>query len=275
MGVRGLTRVVGWLPAGVIMILGSASTAAADLTADQVIARHIEASGGDRAWREIQTMAWTGRIESGRVGNYGVPFLLMFKRPNATHFEIMAQNQKSLRIYDGTKGWKLRPTTQGKPEWQDYTAEELLFARDAAGLDGPLFDYKEKGVKVALHGTGTVEGHEAYRLEVTLPSGQMRTDWIDAKSFLELKYDRSIRDRAGRTGTVSVYYRNHQKIQGLVLPLTIETGDPGNVTDKMMIDKIALNPTLPENAFSKAAIAPQRRGGVVIDAGTPSAARPP
>jgi outer membrane lipoprotein-sorting protein len=273
MGARGWAcRGVGWLPAGLIMILWSASAVSGapgtELTADEVIARYVDASGGAKAWREIQTMAWTGRIESGRVGNYGVPFLLMFKRPNATHFEIMAQNQKSLRVFDGSTGWKLRPSNQGKPEWQKYTDEEVRFAQDASGLDGPLFDYKAKGVSVVAKGMGTIEGHQAYRLEVTLPSGQRRTDWIDAKSFLELKYDRSVQDAAGRAGVVSVYYRNHQKIQGLVLPLTIETGDvAGKLTDKMLIDKIALNPTLPEKAFSKPTLASQRRGGVVIDTG--------
>lgn len=252
-----------------------AAGAAADLTADQIVARYMEASGGAQAWQDIKTMGWTGRIESGRVGNYGVPFLLMFKRPNSTHFEIMAQNQKSLRVFDGTTGWKLHPTDQGRPEWQNYTAEEVRFAQDAAGLDGPLFGYKDKGVSVVSKGTGTIEGHTAYRLEVTLPSGQTRTDWIDAKSFLELRYDRIVRDAAGRQGTVSVYYRNHQKIQGLVLPLTIETGDvAGKLTDKMMIDKIALNPTLPDNAFSKP-IVPQRRGGVIIDTAKPPVARSP
>jgi outer membrane lipoprotein-sorting protein len=282
MDVRGLTR---WdvcrLSAGVIVTVWSASAAvgaaATDLTVDQIIARHIEASGGTQAWREIHTMAWTGRIESGRVGNFGVPFLLMFKRPNATHFEIMAQNQKSLRVFDGTMGWKLRPNNQGKPEWQNYTADEASFARDAAGLDGPLFDSREKGVSVVLHGTGTVEGHRAYRLDVTLPSGQVRTDWIDAESFLELRYDRSAGNASGQTGIVSVYYRNYKTIQGLVLPLTIETGNAaGTVTDKMMIDKVALNPTLPDNAFSKPTIASKRLGGVVIDTtqAPPPAARP-
>lgn len=281
MDVRGLTR---WgvcrLSAGIIMSLWSSSAsvgaAATDLTVDQILARHIEASGGTQAWREIHAMAWTGHIESGRVGSYGVPFLLMFKRPNATHFEIMAQNQKSLRIFDGTMGWKLNPNGQGKPEWQNYSAEEVSFALDAAGLDGPLFDSKEKGIRVVLHGTGTVEGHRAYRLDVTLPSGQTRTDWIDAKSFLELKYDRSIKNASGQTGVVSVYYRDYKTIQGLVLPLTIETGNPGKVTDKMMIEKVALNPTLPDTAFSKPAIASKRLGGVAIDTtqAPPPSARP-
>ena len=255
---------------GVIVILWSAGptagAAATDLTVDQILARHTEASGGAQAWRDIQTMAWTGHIDSGAGRVKGVPFLLMFKRPNATHFEVMVQNQKSLRVFDGSAGWKLRPKDQGGPEWLDYSTDEVRSAQDAAGLDGPLFDPREKGVKVSLRGTGTVEGHMAYRLEVVLPSGQTRTDWIDAKSFLELKYERAVRDAAGHTGTVSVYLRDFRKIQGLVLPLTIETGNAGGGDpEKMRIEKVALNPELPGNAFSRPTIASKRRGGVVID----------
>jgi hypothetical protein len=245
------------------------------LTVDQIIARHIEARGGAQAWRDIQTMAWTGHIDSGPGKVNGVPFLLMFKRPNATHFEVMVQNQKSLRVFDGSAGWKLRPKDQGAPEWQDYSTDEVRSAQDAAGLDGPLFDHQEKGVKVALRGTGTVEGHKAYSLEVALPSGETRTDWIDAKSFLELKYERVVHDTAGHTGKVSVYLRDYQKIQGLVLPLTIETGNAGGGDpERMRIEKIALNPELPGNAFSRATIASKRRGGVVIDTTKPALARP-
>ncbi len=280
MDVRGLTRRgVRRLSTGVIMILWSANAAvggaATDLTVDQILARHIEARGGAQAWRDIHTMAWTGHIDSGPGRVNGVPFLLMFQRPNATHFEVMVQNQKSLRVFDGSAGWKLRPKDQGGPEWQDYSSDEVRSAQDAAGLDGPLLDHRDKGIKVALRGTGTVEGQKAYRLEVALPSGQIRTDWIDSKSFLELKYQRVARDAAGHAGNVSVYLRDYQKVQGLVLPMTIETAKDGGDPEKMRIERIALNPDLPGNAFSRPTIASQRRGGVTIDTTKAAPARPP
>ena len=246
---------------GVALSRGAGAT---DLTVEQIIARHIEARGGEAAWREVHTMAWAGRIASGPDRANEVPFLLMFKRPNATHFEIMAQNQKAMRVFNGSQGWKLRPMDQGRPEQDDYSPDDLRSARDAFGLDGPLFDRQEKGVSVALHGTAIVEGHKAYRLDLRLPSGQARTDWIDANSFLELKYERTGRDAAGHAATVTVYLRDYQKIQGLVLPLTIETGNAGG-GEKMHIEKVALNPELPDDAFSKPSIAAARRGGTVID----------
>jgi len=129
-----------------------------------------------------------------------------------------------VRIFDGTQGWKLRSTTAGPPEASDYSAEEISFALDAGGLDGPLIDSKSKGIDVALLGVDSVEGHRAYHLKVTLQTGHAQDAWIDAQSFLELRYDRETYSAAGLRGIVPVYLRNYQTLDGLLIPALIETG---------------------------------------------------
>lgn len=280
-----MRRTLQWIAAGALAVAGAATGIGAHateaaakpaLTAAQIVERYVAARGGADAWRQIQTMGWTGRIESAGGKTPNVPFLMLFKRPNATHFEIAVQNQKSLRIFDGTQGWKLRPTSQGTPELVDYTPEELSYARDAAGLDGPLIDYRTKGVSVVLQGRDTVEGHAAYRLRVTLPSGQTQVHWIDAHSFLLLKYDRTTHNQAGQAGIVSVHLRNYQTIKGLAMPLLIETGgEAGQGSDKMVIEKVAFNPVLEEAVFARPGAVPKRRSGVLINTAEPPPATEP
>jgi len=244
-----------------------AAAAPPALTAQQVIDRYVAACGGAGKWRDIKTMAWNGHVETGSGGIGKMPFMMLFRRPDATRFEILQQGQRSVRVFDGTEGWRMRPTSTGLPETKAYGDEEVSFARDAAGLDGPLFDHEAKGVKVVLEGLDSVEGHAAYRLGLTLPSGRKRTDWIDAHSFLELRYDREMRNAQGITGTVAVYYRNYQAVEGLTMPFLIETGSAsGGVPDKMVIEQIALNPTLPDNLFAKPTTPEGHRRGVVVDA---------
>jgi hypothetical protein len=97
-----------------------------------------------------------------------------------------------------------------------------------------------------------VEGHKAYRLNVKLPSGASHHVWVDAKTFLDIKYDREFRNAMGRSGTLSVIYRNYKTIDGLQIPLMIESGaDIGKASDKMVIDKVVLNPPLEETIFAK------------------------
>jgi hypothetical protein len=262
-----MNRIMLWTLAGALGLMASGPDASADgqLSVEQILDRYVAARGGAEAWHNIQTMGWTGHIESGPGGISKVPFLMLFQRPSATRFEVVAQGQRSVRIFDGSKGWKLTPVEGGLPTVKDYSAEEISFAHDAGGLDGPLFDPKAKGISVALQGMDTIEGHSAYHLKLTLPSGQVRHDWIDAQSFLELKYDRATHGAAGMTGAVSVYYRDYQPFNGLVIPLVMESGGPASKeTDKMIIEKVALNPTLPASQFTKPNT-PRKHNGIVID----------
>ena len=187
-------------------------------------------------------MGWTGRIESGRVGNYGVPFLLDVQAPELDAFleNHGAESEIAARVRRH-HGVEIAPDRSGQAGMAELHRRRNALCAGCGRPRRTSIRLQGQRCQRCIEGHGqTIEGHTAYRLDVTLPSGQTRTDWIDAKSFLELRYDRVVRDAAGRQGTVSVYYRNHQKIQGLVLPLTIETGDvAGKLTDKMMIDMIA------------------------------------
>lgn len=190
-------------------------------------------------------------------------FSCCFRRPNATHFEVTSQSQRSERIFDGTSGWNLRPTSQGLPEVQEYSPEEIAYAQETSSLDSPLFDAKARGIAVSLTGTGAVEGHPAYRLRLSFPSGQVRTDWIDMHSFLELRFDRMTPAPLSGGVAASVYYHNYKTIDGLTLPLVI--GSVGEAGGRMVIEKIAINPALPADAFSRPEAVRRRHNGILIN----------
>jgi hypothetical protein len=236
-----------------------------ELTAPQIVAKNVTARGGLEAWQKIQTMVWLGHIDSANTPTPSVPFVLERKRPDKTRFEITAQNEIFVRMYDGIHGWKLRPTRGGRPEVQPYTPEELKFARDGEGMDGPLMEYQAKRVAVALEGTDEVEGHKAYRLRIKLPSGSRQHVWIDAQTLLETKSDRESRNAFGQSGTVTISYRDYRTVGGLQIPFIIETGvGTGKATDKMVIDKVLLNVPLDDRMFAKPWV-PSRGNIVAVD----------
>lgn len=249
-----MKRIAAWM----MFCLASAAVAGARptepvLTAADIVDKNVAARGGIDAWRKIETMVWVGHIESGNASAQRVPFMLGLKQPNKTRFEITMLNQKTVRAYDGGNGWKLRPARDGKPDIQPFTVEELKFARDGQGIEGPLIDYRTKGVAVALEGVDSVEGHAAYRLSVKLPSGASRHVWIDAQTFLDIKSDREAHNAFGQAETVSTYYRDYKTIDGLQIPMTMETGSDvaAKGRDKMVIDKVDLNPPLDDRMFAK------------------------
>jgi len=218
-------------------------------------------------------MVWVGHIESANAPATKMPFSIEQKRPNKTRFEIKAQNQLALRIFDGTNGWKLRPSASGKPEVQPFTNEELGFAHDGQGIDGPLIDFAAKGISVTLEGVDEVEGRKAYRLNVRLSSGLSHQLWIDAQNFLDIKSGRQSRNALGQTGTVSVFYRNYQTVEGVKIPFAIETSADTKAPDRMVIDKVALNVPLEDQMFSKPQV-PGRRNAVSVDTRSPQEHKP-
>ncbi len=246
-----------------------------ELTAAQIVEKNVQARGGLEAWRKIKTMVWVGHIESASPPGPNLPFVLEQKRPNLTRFEMRGPNEMAIHVFDGTKGWKMQPMASGRPSVQPYTKEELSYARDGQGIDGPLVDYQVKGITVALDGMDKVEGRSAYRLSVKLPSGVSHHVWIDAQNFLDLKYDRESRNAAGQTGTVSVYYRDYKTIDGVQIPQVMESGtDAAKGRDRMVIDRIVLNAALPDRLFARPLTSSGSRHAVTIDA-EPGAATAP
>jgi hypothetical protein len=221
------------------------------LTAAAIVARNVEARGGLEAWRKIDTMVWTGHIDTDK-SPAALQFMLELKRPNKTRFEVKGQNLQSVRAFDGKDGWKLHPAKSGGPEVQPFDAEELKYAKETEGLDGLLIDATAKGIAIKLEGTDQIEGHRAYRLRTTSQSGMVRHAWVDAKTFLDVKYDRAVRNKAGRIDTVSVFYRDFQDVKGVKLPMTIETSSANAKNpDRMVIERVALNPPLEDRIFAR------------------------
>jgi outer membrane lipoprotein-sorting protein len=229
---------------------GSGDTVPPAPTAEQIVDKCVEVRGGLAAWQKIATIIWAGHLESDRSPVPSLPFRLEEKRPGKSRFEVTEPSERSVRVFDGMSGWKMRPGQDGRPEVKRFTAQEIKFARAAPGLEGPLIDFRAKGSTVALEGTEQLDGRANYRIAVRLASGERQTVWIDAESFLETRYDRTTYGPTGPKGTVSVRYRDYKEVEGLALPSVFEiSGAAGTKPDRMVIEKVALNPPIDDREF--------------------------
>ena len=241
----------------------------ARLTAEEILEKNAQAHGGRDAWRKVETIIWAGHLESERSAVPGLPFLLEVKRPNKSRFEITAPSQRSLRVFDGARGWTMRAGEDGIPRLDQFTPQEEKFARDAAGLEGPLIDVRARGATVELEGLDEIEGHRAYHLTVSTPSGDRQQVWVDAETLLEIRYDRPTYSARGISGSVSVFYREYQPVQGLQLASVIEIGaGTAKKPDRMVIERVALNPSIDDAQFTRPPVAP-RRPEVMVRPPTP------
>jgi outer membrane lipoprotein-sorting protein len=225
-------------------------TGPARLSAAEIADKSVAAQGGLQAWRAVQTMSYSGKMDAGGKQNVQLPFVIDMKRPRKTRVEIQFANDKAVQVYDGAKGSKLRPFL-GRRDVEPFTADELKAASIEPDLDGPLVDHATKGIQVELEGVEKVEGHDAYKFKLTMKGGQVRHLWVDAQTFLEVKIEGAPRRMDGKMRPVEIYYRDYRSVNGLMVPHVVETTVQGvKQSHKMTIEGVVVNPKLDDSLFA-------------------------
>ena len=217
-------------------------------TVDEIIAKCVEARGGLKKIKSVQSERLTGHISFG-PDNQGT-LLMEVKRPGKIREELTVGDKTMIRISDGKAGWMIDPFSEsGGVEPLD--PDEMSNTAQKADLDRPLVDYKAKGYQVEVVSKEPVEGKDAFKLKVTLKDGQVRYDYVGASSFLELKWQGIVK-RRGEEFEAESYFRDYRNVEGLMIPFQIDTEIPGNpVHQEITFDKIELNPAIDDVRFEK------------------------
>ena len=231
----------------------------------------LGAGGNQRATLQVPNSGPTAVV--GRKGKTPVlpsrpveeaqlPFLMELERPRKMRFELQFAGQTALQVYDGSQGWKLRPFLNRRVV-EPFTEDELKVSAMQADLDGPLVDYAAKGSQVQLAGSEKVEGRDTYKIKVTEKSGHTFHVWVDATTFLEAKIEGQPRRLDGTEHPVEIYYGDFRTVDGLEIPFLQETRvlpvganslgmrDTPVPPERMVIDKVTVNPKVEEKLFSK------------------------
>jgi hypothetical protein len=265
---------------------GETQAPPAGVSVSQIVEKHVAARGGVKAWHAVQTLSVSGKLDAGtgdsvtrsvtmaRQGlgasakraeravaeesahgtadrQVQLPFRLEMKRPRKSRLEVDFADKTALQVYDGQNGWKLRPYLN-RDDVEPFTTEEARSEETKGDLEPPLVDYAAKGSQVALEGMEQVDGHNAYKLRVTLKNGDVQHVWIDARSYLDVKVEGVPRRMDGKMRTVWIYQRDFKSVQGVMVPYLYETANEGSQrTHKMVIEAVEVNRTLDDARFAK------------------------
>ena len=268
------------------LVAADNKTAPANLSAAQIVDKHVAARGGLQAWRAVQSLSVTGTMDAGRAdsaarsirlakGGMGatsrrahadaagavkgeatqqvqLPFTLEVKRPHKSRLEIVFAGKTAVQVFDGASGWKLRPYLN-RNDIEPFTDEETKAETGRGDPEGPLVDYAAKGTRVELAGVEPVAGHDAYKLNLTMKNGNVQQIWIDTQSFLDVKVEGIPRRMDGKMRKVWVMQRDFRPVQGLMIPFVSETAVEGyRQTHAMTLKTVSVNPALDDARFTKA-----------------------
>jgi len=223
---------------------------AQDLSADAIVARHLEARGGEERLRALESVVYRNGVyrEGSYVGS-GNAFMAM-ARP---YYKIVSDPTDSTADfregYDGSA-------------WEWYRSPGIVVrtvgAANAAirhNLDpeGPFSDYRAKGTTIERVTDANVGGRPAYAILLTLRDGARATYLFDKETFLISAVRKAAPIHAfGEPVTTEERVSDYRSIDGVMFSfrsteVEIATGKELN---SMTWGAIEINRKLPREWFS-------------------------
>lgn len=215
-------------------------------SADEIIAKNLEARGGKDKISAIKTVKFTGKLIVPSQG-LEAPVLQQTKRPSSVRLSIDIQGKSFVQAYDGQTGWQLNPFS-GSPDAQKMSEEETNEIKSQADFEGLFVNYKEKGNTVELLGKEDLEGSPVYKLKVTEKSGDTTVYYFDADSYLEIKNTSKTKVQ-GTEIEIDTFSADYKEVNGVLFPHTYEQKVKGTVTTQITISKIETNIEIEDSLF--------------------------
>ncbi|WP_264560142.1 M16 family metallopeptidase [Flavobacterium sp. N2270] len=174
----------------------------AGVTAQSVIKKHIDAIGGEKALKNVKTIAI---FSNGEI--QGTPLEMIIKTaPNKLAVEMKAMGMTMMKQVVNEKEAYMVQQGQRK----DFTGEDLKNMQDAAGTFKELSLLTNK--EVVLSGIETMNGKDAYAIK----NGKT-TYFYDVESGLKVAESKEL-EQAGQKMTQVTYYEDYKDVKGIKFP---------------------------------------------------------
>lgn len=215
-------------------------------TAEDLVAKNLQAKGGLEKIKAIKSIRMTGQYEAGgfraTVGQES-------KRPEMMRQTFTVQGMTQIQAYDGSSGWQISPFG-GRKDPEDLGEDEVRGLAEEADFDGPLVDAQAKGNKIEFLGHDQVDGDDALKLKVTLKNGDILYYYLDPDTFIEIQIEKqqfirgSVRESLTALGS-------YKPVNGVMYPFSIESGPKNNPDQrgKITMTKIEANVPIEDSEF--------------------------
>ena len=229
-----------------IVLVSSAASFAQ--TADEVVAKHIEAMGGAEKWKAIKSLQMNNKFS---VQGMDIESKTTIVAGKSLRTDVSVMGQDIITAVDGETGWMQRPAMMGGTgEPEDMPGALIKETLKQTNLGGSLLNYKEKGSTIELVGKEKLDGADVYHLKMTEKNGEITNLFVSASTYYTLK-SAGKRNVQGQDIDAEVNFSNFKQIEGLTFPFSMETPSPMGGTMTIETDSIKLNPTIDEAIFKK------------------------
>jgi outer membrane lipoprotein-sorting protein len=221
---------------------GQAPAGGAVPTVAELIAKNVEARGGESRLSAITTRRVTGTIT---LQGMDARMEVLAKRPNLMLQEMLAGEQRFVTAYDGQQAWALNPMLGDAPQRVEGPQADAL--RDQAQFDGLLVGAHKRGEAIEVLGREVVDGTPTWKLAIKRDN-RVTNVFLDEKTALERKVSATIAGDAGDVLIESVI-SDYQPIDGAMVPRKVVTRVGGQLQASVSIESVEFNVPIDDSRF--------------------------
>ncbi len=228
------------------------STAVAQ-TAEEVISKYFENTGGRAKWEALKGMKTTAKVNQGGME---IPISMVQLKDGRQMSTITFQGKDIKQgVYDGTNLWSHNFVNM-KAEKSDAEAT-ANFKLDIGDFPDPFLHYKDRGLKIELLGKETVEGTECFKIKMTKkpimvdgkPADNVVFYFFDTENYVLLMSEQEVKSGPGKGMVAQTKYSDFQEVSGLMMAFSMVQGVKGQGGQTLTVTNIELNPTVPDADF--------------------------
>lgn len=213
-------------------------------TADDIIAKHLEATGGKEKLKGITSVQMQNTMEV--MGNEA-PSTIVIVNGKGYRSESDVNGQKIVQVVTDKGGWMVNPMMgsadpQVLPEEQIKSGQDQIYAV-------PLLDYADRGGKAELLGQEKVGDVNAYKVKVTDKNNVATTYYFDPATYYLIQQVRSA-EMMGQQMDITTTYADFKKTDyGWVVPMTMKLDMGGQFSMDMKVNSVDVNKDVDPKVF--------------------------
>ena len=213
-------------------------------TADEIITKYIDRTGGIEAWSEVDAIKMKGTFTQG---NQSVP-IYIYNTRSGKQAVVFEYNKKKVTqmAFDGATMWTTNFLTMEPEISSDDMRKNMLLKRN--DFPSPLLHYRENGYKAEYISTVAKNGIVAFKIKLTQEPKFVNGEEVPNESFyyFDAQNYYPIAIETTQLGQpVSITMTNYQEVEGLYFPFTISQGG-----QPIEVKEILINPEIDYNIFS-------------------------
>lgn len=209
------------------------------ITVDSIIDRWIDVQGGREKLESIKDVQTTLK---GQVQGFEVTLTLSRKIPNLLHQELDAVVVKQTTSFNGEVGKQI---TNGQESLIEGKQLDELKLQATMNL---FLHYDELGITPSLKGIKTINGKDAYEIELLLPSGKKWFNYYDVESGYKIREITTVESPQGSFDQ-TIDMSDYREVGGVLFPHKLSQ-QLGPQSIELEVAEIKVNQDLSDGFFN-------------------------